>query len=143
LTIILASQRPALQALQHRADLLGGERGDAALAGHAFLARELVHVAGLSLEVIDAQCRRGMRIIHQRMQRIGRERRGVVAVELGERAHQVGGRGVLRGERVGLEFLPARHEARERLEREREHRHHQREAREQRADVALGRPIAW
>src|SRR5881394_2656898 len=36
--------RPALQPLQERADLLGGERSHAALAGHALLAGEFVHM---------------------------------------------------------------------------------------------------
>src|SRR5712692_459014 len=76
-----------------------------------------------------------MRIIHQRMQRIGRECRGVVAVELGERAHEVGGARVARRIGVGLEFLAPRDEARERLEREGEDRHREREPRERRADV--------
>jgi hypothetical protein len=41
----LPSRRPALQALQHRADLLGGEGRYAALAWNALLARKLVHEA--------------------------------------------------------------------------------------------------
>ena len=113
----LAIARPALQPLQHRAHLLVGERRDAALAGNALLARELVHGALRRWAIRRAAG--GCRIIHQRMQRIGRERGGVVAVELGERAHEVRRRGVLRGIRIGLEFLLARDEARsERLERE-------------------------
>src|SRR5688572_1037400 len=81
-----------------------------------------------------------MRIIYQRVQRIGRQRRGVVAVELGERAHEVGSRRVRRGEGVGLEFLLACDEARERLEREGEGRQQESETGERRADVRLVEP---
>ena len=72
------------------------------------------------------------------MQRIGRERGGVVAVELGERAHEVGGGSVARGERVGLEFLAPGDEACERLEREGEYRNYEGEAHEHRTDARVG-----
>src|SRR5258706_9380624 len=79
-----------------------------------------------------------MRIIHQRMQRIGREGGGVVAVELGERAREVGGGGVAGGEGVGLEFLAPGDEAGERLEWKGEYRNYEGEAREHRADARVG-----
>ena len=66
------------------------------------------------------------------MQRVGREGRRVVPVELAQGAHEVIGARVARRELVGLEFLPAGKEARERLEREREGRNHHHERRQER-----------
>jgi len=59
----------------------------------------------------------GDAIIHQRMQRVGRERGGVVRLELGERAHEVGRRRMGRGERIASNSWRRCDEARERLER--------------------------
>jgi hypothetical protein len=59
------------------------------------------------------------------MQRVRRQRRRVVLVELDERAHQVGCACVRSGVCVGLEFVLARVQARQRLQEEPEHRRHQ------------------
>src|SRR5688500_1279682 len=68
-----------------------------------------------------------MRIIPQRMQRIGRERGGVVAVELGKRGGEARRRRMGRCESVGLELLAARKEACERLQWKHEDGNDQRE----------------
>ena len=75
----------------------------------------------------DAHGRRRMRVVERGIQRIRRERRGVVLVELHQRADERRGRRVLRGERVGLELVPARVQRRERRQHEREHRQHEEE----------------
>ena len=61
------------------------------------------------------------------MERIGRERGGIVLVELDQRAHQIGGTRVRRRVCIGLELVPARVQGRQRLEEKREHRDHEEE----------------
>src|SRR5690606_30245687 len=67
------------------------------------------------LQPRDAPCGGGMRVVERRMQRVGRQRGGVILVELDERADELVGARVARGVRVGLELALSRVEAGERM----------------------------
>src|SRR5690606_22107436 len=75
-------------------------------------------------------CGGGMRVVERRMQRVGRQRGGVILVELDERADELVGARVARGVRVGLELALSRVEAGERMQEEEELGQHQEEERE-------------
>src|SRR4051812_45072777 len=81
---------------------------------------------------VDSRGGGGMRVIESRVQRIRREGRGVVLIELHQRPHQLAGARVAGRVLVGLELALARVKARERVQEEEELGQHQEEKRERR-----------
>ena len=139
----VAGARPSRQRRRVRGELVGAEARRARAAMHGGEREQLrvelrvrggshaaIAIGGVPrqrLDVRDADRRRRVRVVERRMQRIGRQRRRVVLVQLDERQRECGRRRMARRERVGLELVAARILRRQRLEHEREHREREQE----------------
>src|SRR5437660_802879 len=79
---------------------------------------DMFRLLGVSgLQPRDAQQRRRVRVVESRMQGVGRQRRRIVLVELDQGTRKVAGVGNSRRVGVRLEFVEARIEARERMQK--------------------------
>ena len=107
-------QPPALEPAVHAASGIVHDRRVATVAGDdAAVARRAAVAAGCSCEPVrreprDARERRRVGGVERRVERIRRQRRGVVAVQLHQRVRERCRVGVLGGEAVGRELVAAR-----------------------------------
>ena len=79
-----------------------------------------------------------MRVVKARVQRVGRQGRRVVLVQLEQRRSEIGPTGLCAGIRIGLELVAARQHREQRRHEEREHRNDQQEEKQRECVVGRG-----